>query len=137
MTEYEHVTTNAAVETYESSSVYLEAFLRRSRSSPKRSRKPSAGKVKMINRVLEDLLTFLKEEPAGKYLDVLDDETLPQMSDAVLVMVQFGSALASFKERYYKSRGEFRGYAWITKEHLRRSGRRRRRGRWLTTCYDV
>jgi hypothetical protein len=42
------------------------------------------------------------------------------MSDAVLVMVQFGSALASFKERYYKSRGEFRGYAWITKEHLER-----------------
>jgi hypothetical protein len=28
----------------------------------------SAGKVKIINRVLEDLLTFLKEEPAGKHL---------------------------------------------------------------------
>ncbi|MGB7045932.1 MAG: hypothetical protein WBD65_13825, partial [Methylocella sp.] len=78
----------------------------------------SAGKVKIINRVLEDLLTFLKEEPAGKYLDRLDDETLPQMSDAVLVMVQFESALESFKERYYKYMDEFREHVWITKENL-------------------
>ena len=44
----------------------------------------SASKVKIINRVLTDLLAILKEEPAGKYLGALDDEALPQVSDAVL-----------------------------------------------------
>ncbi|MFZ0496944.1 MAG: hypothetical protein WBE80_04725 [Methylocella sp.] len=120
MTEYEHVTTNAAVETYESSSGIFGSLLTEVKEFSKKKPEAtmSAGKVKIINRVLEDLLTFLKEEPAGKYLDRLDDETLPQMSDAVLVMVQFESALESFKERYYKYMDEFREHVWITKENL-------------------
>ncbi|MCH9050902.1 MAG: hypothetical protein IIA72_07460 [Proteobacteria bacterium] len=83
----------------------------------------SPGKVMIINRVLEDLLTFLSDEPSGKYLDVLDDQTLPQTSDAVLMMVQFESALASFNQRYHKSVGSryyWMGntHYWITKEQI-------------------
>jgi hypothetical protein len=43
------------------------------------------------------MLAFLKDDPEGKYLEQLDDTTLPRLSDAVLVMVQFETALASFK----------------------------------------
>jgi hypothetical protein len=120
MTEYEHVTTNAAVETYETSSGIFGSLLTEVKELSKKRPEAtmSAGKVKIINKVVEDLLTFLKEEPTGKYLDRLDDETLPQMSDAVLVMVQFESALGSFKERYYKYMDEFREHVWITKENL-------------------
>jgi hypothetical protein len=82
----------------------------------------SAGKVKIINRVLEDLLVFLKQEPTGKYLELLDDKTLPQMSDAVLAMVQFDTALEAFKGRYYQRVGdEYTGgarYYWITTEQI-------------------
>src|ERR1700675_1402458 len=120
MTENEHVTTNAAVETYETSSGIFGSLLTEVKELSKKRPEAtiSAGKVKIINRVVEDLLTFLKVEPTGKYLDRLDDETLPQMSDAVLVMVQFESALESFKERYYKYMDEFREHVWITKENL-------------------
>jgi hypothetical protein len=45
-----------------------------------------ASKVKMVNRVLEDLLVILKAQPEGKYLNPLDDATLPQMSDALLTI---------------------------------------------------
>ena len=76
----------------------------------------SPGKVKIINRVLNDLLTFLKAEPTGKYLEALDDQALPQMSDAVLVMVQFETALESFEQRYYRYVDGAR--YWITKELL-------------------
>jgi hypothetical protein len=76
----------------------------------------SAGKVKIVNRILEDLLAILKDEPAGKYLELLDDEALPQMSDAVLTMVQFESALRAFSARYRKHvAGDV---YWITQELL-------------------
>jgi hypothetical protein len=118
MTEFEHVTTRATVEIYNASSGVFESLLAEvkelSRKKPEATM--SAGKVKIINRVLEDLLIFLKDEPAGKYLDPLDDETLPQMSDAVLVMVQFESALRSFRGRYQKHLHGAK--IWITEEWL-------------------
>ena len=62
------------------------------------------------------MLAFLKDDPEGKYLEQLDDTTLPRLSDAVLVMVQFETALASFKSRYYRY---VRGHNyWITEELL-------------------
>jgi hypothetical protein len=50
----------------------------------------------------------------------LDDETLPQVSDAVLMMVQFETALAAFKERYHKH--VYGNWFWITKESLAELG---------------
>lgn len=72
----------------------------------------SASKVKIVNRVLNDLLVILKDEPSGKYLEALEDEDLPQMSDALLTMVQFESALSSFFSRYNHYKG------WITEENV-------------------
>lgn len=116
--EFEHVTTDAAVEIYDSSTPIFEGILREVRELSKKKPEAtmSASKVKIVNRVLTDLLTILKDEPAGKYLDVLDEDALPQMSDAVLAMVQFESALHSFQLRYYKYI-EGRHY-WITAELL-------------------
>jgi hypothetical protein len=114
MTEYEHVTTDAAVRVYESTRPIFQSLLKEikelSRKKPEATM--SAGKVKIINRVLNDLLTILKDEPTGKYLDALDDEALPQMSDAVLTMVQFESALSSFYSRY--NHGTFGDRFWVT-----------------------
>lgn len=120
MTEFEHVTNKAVVETYYSSSGIFKSLLMEVKELSKK--KPEATmnsqKVMIINRVLDDLLTFLKDEPTGKYLDTLDDETLPQMSDAVLIMVQFESALTSFKKRYKKIHSLLNEQNWITKEQL-------------------
>ena len=79
------------------------------------SKKPmetlSKNKVEIINRLLEDIREVMEEEPEYKYLDVLDDEMLPQYSDAILVLSQYEGALKSFKERYFgydRSRFEYR-----------------------------
>ncbi|OOY22820.1 hypothetical protein BMI91_18320 [Thioclava sediminum] len=77
----------------------------------------SAGKVKIVNRVLENLLVVLEGQPDAKYLEALDDDDLPQVSDGVLVMVQFKSALASFKERHYRH-VSLMGFQWITEEFI-------------------
>ena len=118
--EFKHITSNAAIEAYRASSGVFASLLTEvkelSKKKPEASISP--GKVKIINRVLKDLLTFLKEEPPGKYLELLDDETLPQMSDALLVMVQYAAALTSFEQRYHRHVRELGGRFWITKERV-------------------
>jgi hypothetical protein len=70
----------------------------------------SASKVKIINRVLVDVRDCLQGEPEHKYLDLLDDETLPQYSDAILILSQHQGALKAFRARCF-------GYNEDTGEH--------------------
>jgi hypothetical protein len=116
--EFEDVTTDAAVATYEASSPIFKGLIKEIRelSRKKPDATMSAGKVKIVNRILNDLLNILKAEPTGKYLETLNDESLPQVSDAVLTMVQFESALEAFESKYHQYiDGE---HHWITQETL-------------------
>lgn len=61
----------------------------------------SESKVRFINRILTDIRVFMQDEPEGKYLDLLDDDALPQYSDAILILSQYEGALAGFRGRYY------------------------------------
>ena len=118
MTTFDHVTTEEKVAAYEASSKVFHGLLKEMRelSKKKADATLSKGKVTILNRVLEDLREFLSDEPEAKYLDPLDDEDLPQNSDAVLVMVQYESALSAFKNRYRKFYlGET---SWITESIL-------------------
>jgi len=78
----------------------------------------SVNKVKILNRILADIRILLKDEPQGKYLDLLDDDELPQNSDAVLVMVQHERALAAFEARYYVYLPDSLERRWITKDEV-------------------
>ena len=115
---YQHITTNEIAAEYIASNDVFEVLLREVRELSKK--KPDAtmskAKVKIVNRVLENLLTVLEGQPEAKYLEALDDDELPQVSDALLIMVQFKSALESFRARYFKRvRGDFQ---WVTQELL-------------------
>jgi DNA polymerase III delta prime subunit len=118
--KFESITTDVAVEIYEATSPIFEGILQEVRELSKKKPEAtmSAGKVKLVNRVLTDLLEILKDEPAGKYLQELDEEALPQMSDAVLTMVQFESALRAFRKRYYKYVTYAKEQVWITKKNV-------------------
>ena len=61
----------------------------------------SKSKVKFINRILTDIQAFINDEPEGRYLDLLDDEALPQYSDAILILSQYEGALSGFRSRYH------------------------------------
>jgi hypothetical protein len=120
MTDFTHVTTSAAVEAYQAGNGIFESLLKEVKELSKKNPDAtlSVVKVKIVNSVLADLLTFLKDEPSGKYLALLDTAALPQVSDAVLVMVQFESALESFAERYYRHIPELGETHWITLENI-------------------
>lgn len=68
-------------------------------------------KVKNVNRVLTPVKEILSLEPTNKFLDILDDESLPTNSDAILVIGQFKAAMARFEKKYTKY-GK-----WNTKEN--------------------
>jgi hypothetical protein len=122
MSEFDPATTEAAVATYQSAIGVFTALLHEVRELSKK--KPdatlSASKVKLVNNVLDDLLTIVKGEPEGKYLQRLEDDDLPQVSDALMMMAQFNAALDAFNKRYHryvKVRFE-RQHRWITVEKV-------------------
>lgn len=116
-------TTQENVAIYEATNAIFVGLIKEIRelSRKKPDATMSSGKVKIINRVLTDLKKILKNEPEGKFLDLLDDNDLPQTSDAVLVMVQYETVLRVFKGKYhkaYKADGRLE-YAWVTPEFVK------------------
>src|SRR5207249_7092247 len=73
----------------------------------------SESKVKLINRLLEDVRIVLKDEPEFKYLDLLVNDSLPQNSDVVLIMSQYKAAMQSFRENYYGRDAQTRELRWF------------------------
>ena len=65
----------------------------------------SANKVKVVNRLLTPILGMLENEPMRPFLDVLDEDDLPQNSDVILMLSQVRAAMHSFRERHCDSRG--------------------------------
>ena len=77
----------------------------------------SATKIKILNRLLSDIREILSGEDSVNYLDPLDEQALPQNSDAVLVLGQYRAAMDSFKKAHFKYVVS-QGNVWVTKEWL-------------------
>ena len=58
-------------------------------------------KIALINRILIDVKGFLEGLPVTKYLELLEDDDLPQYSDVVLVLAQYDAGLKQFRNRHY------------------------------------
>ena len=72
----------------------------------------SKQKVALINQVLKDVEVVTSDEPQAAYVQLLDEVTLPQNSDAVLVMVQHEAALSAFKSNHFDNSL----YDWLTED---------------------
>ena len=79
-------------------------------------------KVKMINRVLEQIKEIIKNEPTNEFLDLLDEDALPSNSDTILIIGQFNAAMKQFREKYNKWDSRFMDDVWSTKENPRDFG---------------
>lgn len=78
-------------------------------------------KVKTINKKLEQVKAILSDEPTFEFLELLDEETLPSNSDAVLMVSQYIQALKQFKSKHYtKDSSDFEiledHFTWKTKD---------------------
>lgn len=82
----------------------------------------NALKIKMINRLLTELSKVLEHDHSFGFVDMLDEETLPQNSDVVLVLSQWRAALDQYKNKHWgidRTTGERR---WFTKDNPRAAG---------------
>lgn len=73
-------------------------------------------KVKLINNLLNDIKEILKTEESSKYLDLLDNDTLPQNSDAVIIIGQYLSSMHIFRNKYHGYDNRVNEHRWFTKE---------------------
>ena len=84
----------------------------------------STMKIKVLNRILSDVREIVAGDDTIGYLDPLDEDVLPQNSDAVLVLGQYHAALETFRETHYQNKTNSPGYRqWITKEWIEKNGR--------------
>lgn len=71
-------------------------------------------KVSTINRILDEARIILAKEPGLRFLDVLNDEELPQYSDIVIILGQYIASLNQFENKYYLYSVKEGGRAWKT-----------------------
>jgi hypothetical protein len=62
----------------------------------------SKTKITQLNRILEDIKLIMADSPEAKYLDLLDDDILPQFSDALLILAHYDGALKNFYDKHWK-----------------------------------
>lgn len=74
-------------------------------------------KVTMINRILRQIRDLLAGQPTVEFIELLDEETLPTNSDAVLALAQFMSAMHQFHERYHRKDPGGTWSRWHTTEN--------------------
>ena len=95
-------TTQDKVNVYESTAPFLESLYKEIQILSKK--KPDGtlnqNKVKVINRLLSDIKIVLSDETDSKYLDLVNDEDLPQYSDVVIILSQYLVAINEFRLRY-------------------------------------
>ncbi len=78
-------------------------------------------KIRNINRLLRDLKGIIEKDPSRDYVELLDEEELPQNSDAVLLLSQWQAALQQYKRRHFGRDGSHLPERWFTVENPRMS----------------
>lgn len=61
----------------------------------------NALKIRNINRLFAELRKLLENDASRDFVELLDEETLPQNSDVVLLLSQWQAALKQYKARHY------------------------------------
>ena len=111
-------TTAEKAETHDNLMPFLDSMFREFQELSKK--KPDGAlnkrKVEIVNRLLRDIHGIFEGDSTGAYLDLLDEDDLPQNSDVVLILGQTVAAMNTFKEKYYGYRQSLGKHTWTTIE---------------------
>lgn len=106
------LTTKKKAESYELVKPLLDAMYEEFKELSKK--KPdgvlSKYKIAVVNRLLGECRGVLETEPSFAFLDLLDEDNVPQNSDVVLILSQYLTAMKQFKEAHWS--GGFDG-RWL------------------------
>ena len=71
----------------------------------------SKAKIGVVNRLLEKGREVLKGEDSLSFLDLLDEDDVPQNSDVVLMLSQYVAAMEQFHATYFGWDGQHHSWA--------------------------
>ncbi len=98
-----YYTTQEKVDTYTTTMPLLKAMYIEFKELSKK--KPDAAvsksKIKIANRLLEKIRIILEDSSSIEFLDLLDEDDIPQMSDVTLILSQYVASMEAFKQRHY------------------------------------
>lgn len=72
----------------------------------------SKAKIEVVNRLLGKCREVLADEGSLEFLDLLNEDDVPQHSDVVLVLSQYVAAMEQFHSAYYGWDGT--DHTWFT-----------------------
>ncbi len=73
----------------------------------------SKGKINIVNRLLSKCKAILKDELSYEFLDLLNEDDVPQYSDIVLVLSQWEAAMEQFHDTYYGYNRDYGEHRWF------------------------
>jgi hypothetical protein len=110
-----YYTTQEKADTHDTMTPLLEAMYSEFKELSKK--KPdsavSKNKIKIVNRLLERVRVVLSDEESIGFLDMLDEEDIPQSSDVTLILSQYVAAMKAFHEKHYGWDGS--NHIWFVK----------------------
>jgi hypothetical protein len=96
-------TTNEKAQTHDTMTPLLAAMYAEFKELSKK--KPdsavSKSKIKIVNRLLEKVRMVLSDEVSINFLDMLDEDDVPQVSDVTLILSQYVAAMNAFQGKHY------------------------------------
>jgi hypothetical protein len=66
----------------------------------------SKSKILIVNRLIMKVRVVLTDEASLEFLDLLDEDDVPQTSDVTLILSQYVAAMVEFKLRFYGWNGD-------------------------------
>jgi len=93
-------------------SMYLE-FKELSKKKPDAA--VSKNKIKMVNRLLERIRSVLADDKSIEFLDLLDEDDIPQTSDATLILSQYVASMNKFTSMHYGYNSSVGEHKWFVK----------------------
>lgn len=113
MRKIKKATTPEKASTYDTTMPFLRSMYTEFKDLSKK--KPdtavSKSKIKIANRLLTKLQTVLIDEEFITFLDLVDEDAVPQVSDVTLILSQYVVAMKEFRSKYSDRDGLYNEWA--------------------------
>ena len=73
----------------------------------------SKSKIKITNRLLEKVREVLNDSKELEFLDLIEEDDIPQVSDVTLILSQYVASMDAFHNRHYGYYNE--EHQWVIK----------------------
>jgi hypothetical protein len=113
MSQAQGKTTAKKASTHDVTMPLLQAMFGEFKELAKKKPEAAVSKSKLViaNRLLQKVREVLADEQSIEFLDLLDEDDVPQMSDVTLIFSQYVAAMDAFKNKYHGWNGS--EYAWF------------------------